>query len=33
MRRVITLYKGRGDEEEEVNSYWVTLKEKEVIGT
>ena len=32
-RLVLTLYKGREDEEEEVSSYWVTLKEKEDIGT
>jgi hypothetical protein len=30
-RRVLTLYKGHGDKEEEVNSYLLTLKENKIL--
>lgn len=29
--RVLTLYKGQGDEEGEVSSYWLTLREKKIL--
>jgi hypothetical protein len=30
-RRVITLYNGQGDEEEEVSSHWLTLRERKIL--